>query len=185
LPGAARAPESTGHNRNTEDFAFDTPETSRRGAPSLLALIGFVGLCLLVGAAGGAVTSESVRTWYLTLDRPPGVPPNWMFPVVWTTLYIMIGTAAWLVWRQAGHHRALRLWGWQLLLNAVWTPAFFGLHSPALGLAIILPLLVLIVLTVRAFLPLDRRAALLLLPYGLWCVYATYLNAGFLWLNPG
>jgi tryptophan-rich sensory protein len=153
--------------------------------PSLLALIGFVGLCLLVGAAGGAVTAESVRTWYLTLERPPGVPPNWVFPVVWTTLYVMIGIAGWLIWRQPGHERAVRLWGWQLLLNAIWTPAFFGLRSPALGLAIILPLLLLIGLTIRAFLPLDRRAALLLLPYGLWCVYATYLNAGFLWLNPG
>lgn len=147
--------------------------------------MGFVGLCLLVGAAGGSVTASSVRGWYLTLARPPGVPPNWVFPVVWTTLYIMVGTSAWLAWRQPGHQRALRLWGWQLLLNAFWTPAFFGLQSPALALAIILPLLGLIVLTVRAFWTLDRRASLLLLPYGLWCGYATYLNGGFLWLNRG
>ncbi len=111
------------------------------------------------------------------------MPPNWAFPVVWTTLYVMIGTAAWLVWRQPLHRRALRLWGWQLLLNAIWTPAFFGLQSPILGLVVILPLLVLIALTIRAFFRLSTLAAWLLVPYGLWTVYATYLNAGFWWLN--
>ena len=153
--------------------------------PSLLALVGFVGLCLLVGAAGGSLTSSSIRGWYLTLDRPPGVPPNWVFPVVWTTLYVMIGTAAWLVWRQPLHRQALRLWGWQLLLNAAWTPAFFGLRSTVLGLVVIVPLLVLIGLTIRAFRRLSPLAALLMVPYALWTLYATYLNAGFWWLNRG
>jgi len=153
--------------------------------PSLLALVGFVGLCLLVGAAGGSLTSSSIRGWYLTLDRPPGVPPNWVFPVVWTTLYVMIGTAAWLVWRQPLHRQALRLWGWQLLLNAAWTPAFFGLRSTVLGLVVIVPLLALIGLTIRAFRRLSPLAALLMVPYALWTLYATYLNAGFWWLNRG
>lgn len=153
--------------------------------PSLLALVGFVGLCLLVGAAGGSLTSSSIRGWYLTLDRPPGVPPNWVFPVVWTTLYVMIGAAAWLVWRQPLHRQALRLWGWQLLLNAAWTPAFFGLRSTVLGLVVIVPLLALIGLTIRAFRRLSPLAALLMVPYALWTLYATYLNAGFWWLNRG
>ena len=149
-----------------------------------MALIGFVGLCLLVGASGGAITADSARGWYLTLARPPGVPPNAAFPVVWSLLYVMMGVAAWLAWRQPGHRRALRLWGWQLLANALWTPAFFGLHSPALGLAVLGVLLPLIVLTIGGFLPLDRRAAALMLPYLLWTLYATYLTAGFWWLNP-
>lgn len=117
------------------------------------------------------------------------MPPNWVFPVVWTTLYVLIGIAAWLAWRQPladpeRRGRALRLWGWQLLANALWTPAFFGLRSPALGLLVLAALLPLIALTLRAFLALDRRAALLMLPYLLWSLYATYLNAGFWWLNP-
>ncbi len=167
-----------------EDGAFEHPEPTPRGLPSLLALVGFIGLCLLVGAAGSTLTADSVRGWYLTLTRPPGVPPNWAFPVVWTTLYVMMGTAAWLAWRRPGHRPALLLWGWQLLANALWTPAFFGLQSPPLGLLVLGALLPLIGLTIRAFLPLDRRAALLMLPYLLWSLYATYLNLGFWWLNP-
>lgn len=150
----------------------------------MLALIGFVGLCLLLGAAAGAVTSSSINNWYLTLTRPPGTPANWVFGPVWTTLYVMMGVAAWLVWRSLGHQRALLLWGWQLLVNAAWTPAFFGLHSPACGLLVLIPLLVLICLTIRAFHRIRPIAALLMLPYFLWTCYAAYLNAGFWWLNP-
>lgn len=142
----------------------------------------------MVGAAGAGVTADSVRGWYLTLNRPPGVPPNAVFPVVWTTLYVMMGCAAWLAWRKfphrTSHRTALRLWGWQLLANALWSPVFFGLHSPALGLVVLAIMLPLIALSIRALWRLDRRAGLLMLPYLLWSLYATYLNAGFWWLNP-
>lgn len=155
-----------------------------------LALIGFLGLCLLVGVADAAITETSVHSWYPALVAPPGKPPNWVFPVVWTTLYVMMAVAAWLVWRHAGvarrrHYQALRLWGWQLLVNALWTPAFFGLHNPGLALGVILALLVLLGLTIRVFLRVDRLAAALLAPYFLWVCYATWLNAGFWWLNSG
>ena len=150
----------------------------------ILALVGFIGLPLLVGLAGSSFTTAAIRDWYPSLLPPPGRPPNWLFAPVWTALYIAIGVAAWRVWRQPlPNRRPLRLWGWQLLLNALWTPVFFGLHSPALGLLVILPLLVMIVLTMRAFAPLDRPAAWLLAPYLAWTCYATYLNAGFWWLN--
>ena len=151
-----------------------------------MALIGFIGLPLLVGAASGSLTAAAVRDWYPSLIAPFGKPPNWVFAPVWTTLYIAMGLAAWRVWRHAGalgQRHALQLWGWQLLVNAAWTPAFFGLHSPGLGMMVIVPMLVLIVFTVRAFAPIDRTAAWLLLPYFLWTGYATYLNAGFWWLN--
>jgi benzodiazapine receptor len=158
-------------------------------APSgqFVPLIGFVGLCLLVALAESAVTIPSMHGWYLSLTRPPGTPPGWLFGPVWTTLYVMIGAAAWLVWRRTGGRQrgALRLWGWQLLANAAWSPAFFGLHSPALGLFILGPLLVLIGLTIRAFWRIEQVAAALMVPYALWTCYATFLNAGFLWLNPG
>ena len=106
-----------------------------------------------------------------------------VFMPVWTVLYVMIGTAAWLVWRRLGSGRPLRLWGWQLAANALWAPAFFGLHQPALALAVMVVLLVLIGFTVRAFRRVHRLAAALMLPYGAWCLYAAYLNAGFLLLN--
>ena len=150
----------------------------------MLALVGFIGLCLLVGAADGSVVAGASRGWYLSLNRPPGMPPNWVFATVWTGLYAMIGLAAWLAWRRTAGTRALRLWGWQLAANAFWTPAFFALHSPPLAFAVCLVLLGLIVLTMRAFLSLRPAAAWLMAPYLAWTGYATYLTAGFWWLNP-
>jgi translocator protein len=146
--------------------------------------VGFVGLCLLVGAADGAIVAGPARGWYLSLTRPPGTPPDWLFGPVWTVLYVMIGVAGWFVWRRSTATRPLRLWGWQLAANALWAPAFFAMHSPPLAFAVNLVLLVLIALTARAFLRVRRLAALLLVPYFAWAGYATYLTAGFWWLNP-
>lgn len=123
--------------------------------------------------------------WYLSLTAPPGTPPSWLFAPIWTVLYLLMGVAAWLVWCQPGHRRALLLWGWQLLLNAIWNPVFFGLHAPGAALAIILALVMLLGVTIVAFARVSRPAALLLLPYFAWACYASYLNAGFWWLNPG
>jgi translocator protein len=150
----------------------------------VLALVGFVGLCFLVAAVDGSIVTGLPRAWYLSLARPPGTPPNWMFGAVWTGLYTLVGVAGWLVWRRGTTTRPLRLWGWQLAANACWTPAFFGLHSPRLALAVILVLLVLIVLTMHAFWKVRRLAAWLMAPYLAWTGYATYLNVGFWWLNP-
>lgn len=98
-----------------------------------------------------------------------------------------MGVAAWRVWRRpaVGQRTALRLWGWQLLANFLWTPAFFGLHSLGFAMAVILVMLLLIGRTIAAFAAQDRLAASLMVPYAAWSCYATYLNAGFLWLNPG
>ena len=94
---------------------------------------------------------RAIHTWYTTLRAPPGTPPNWLFAPVWTALYIMVGTAGWLVWKRIGAARAVRLWGWQLAANALWAPAFFGLHSPALAMLVMTALLVLVALTIRLF----------------------------------
>ena len=146
--------------------------------------MGFIGLCLLVAAVDGSMTARAIHQWYLTLHAPAGTPPNWVFAPVWTALYVMIGIAAWLVWRRLGAAPSLRLWGWQLAANALWAPAFFGLHSPALAMGVIVVLLLLVALTIRSFRRIHRIAAFLMVPYGVWCLYAAYLNAGFLILNP-
>ncbi len=142
-----------------------------------------MGLCVLVGAADSALTASGVRGWYLSLIRPPGTPPNWAFGPVWMTLYVMIGVAGWLVWRRAGAGHALRLWGWQLAVNALWNPAFFGLHNIVLALAIIAVMIALTVLTIRAFARVERGAAWLMAPYLAWSCFAAYLNVGFWLLN--
>lgn len=146
-------------------------------------MLGFLGLCLLVGVSDAAVTQTSVRTWYVALHRPPGTPPNWVFGPVWSLLYAGMAVAAWLVWRRIGASRPLRLWGWQLIVNALWTPAFFGLRNPALGLGVIVLLVVLVAATARVFWRVRRTAGWLMLPYLAWGCYAAYLNAGFWWLN--
>lgn len=156
----------------------------------MLALVGFVGLCLLVGASNAAITAGGVRPWYAGLAKPPGTPPNWLFAPVWTTLYILLGVAAWLVWRRidVGADRkraALRAWGWALAANALWSPAFFGLHMPGLSMAMLAAMLATTGVTLHRFRPLQPLAAALTLPYAGWSAYAAYLNAGFWWLNRG
>lgn len=175
VPGVPPSPP-----RNDPSGANVGPPTR---AASVLMLVGLVGLCLLAGAVGGTVTAQNLNPWYQSLIRPPGVPPNWVFGPVWAALYILIGIAAWLVWRRAGRSRALRLWGWQLGVNALWPPVFFGLHALGMGLAVIVVMLGLIALTIRIFARISRPAAWLMLPYAVWVGYATYLNIGFWWLN--
>lgn len=176
-------------NLNREGRVFLKSENPERGPSGASAhwpaLVGFIGLCLLVGAADAAVTQSATRAWYLSLAAPPGTPPTWLFAPVWTVLYVLMGTAAWLVWRRPGHRRPLLLWGWQLLANAAWNPVFFGLHATGPALALILALVVLVGLTTAAFARRRRAAGVLLFPYLLWTCYAAYLNAGFWWLNPG
>ncbi len=166
---------------------FQRPERPSRipGPHPSLALLGFLALCLLVGLSAGAVTATSVHGWFRGLVRPPGAPPDWVFGPVWSTLYVLMAVAAWRVWRRGGpgEQTALQLWGWQLGVNALWTPAFFGLRSTLGGVVVILPLVVLVVLTTRRFWRLDRTAGLLLAPYVAWTSYAAYLSLGFFVLN--
>lgn len=126
------------------------------------------------------LTAPQIETWYAVLEKPAFNPPSWVFGPVWTTLYTLMGIAAWLVW-QAGFDRravkvALALFIVQFALNLAWTPAFFGLESPLLGLAVIVPLWVAIVATILGFSRIDRRAAALLVPYLAWVSFATVLN---------
>jgi translocator protein len=145
-----------------------------------LALVGFVVLCLAVGGGAGYLTSQSVLVWFPTLVKPWFNPPPWLFAPVWTTLYIMMAVAAWLVWLRKG---SLSLFYVQLALNFAWSFLFFGLHSPALALIDIIALWVAILLTIVSFRKTDTRAGWLLVPYLAWVSFASVLNASIWWLN--
>ncbi len=161
-----------------------------------MVLLGFVGLCLLVAVADAVMTEPGMRSWYPALRHPLGTPPGWVFPVVWIPLYVAMAVAAWRVWRwnapdprttsdgPALRRRGLQLWGWQLAVNACWTPVFFGLHRPVAALGLIVALGLLVALALRDFRRTDRIAALLMAPYLAWVCYAAWLNAGIAWLNP-
>ncbi|MFH5798884.1 TspO/MBR family protein [Haladaptatus sp. CMAA 1911] len=149
------------------------PSFSLRDVPALLVSIV---VCELAGIVPSFLTANDVATWYTTLQKPGFTPPSWVFGPVWTTLYLLMGVALYLVWRRGDNRFALAIFAVQLVLNAGWTLVFFGMRWPAGGLAVILALLVAIVATMVAFARIDRRAALLLVPYLCWVGFATLLN---------
>jgi tryptophan-rich sensory protein len=145
---------------------------------SLLALAGWI---LLAGAAGaiGSVASVRSASFYLGLERPAWAPPSWIFGPVWTTLYVLMGVAAWLVWRERGRvpvRGALTLFVVQLAFNALWTWLFFVWRQGGLAFAEILLLAALVAATAAAFRRVRRLAGALLLPYLGWVLFATALT---------
>lgn len=146
-----------------------------------LPLIGAV-VCLALGIASGMSTVSGGGSWYESLKRPPGTPPSWVFGPVWSVLYVMMGVAAGrLLHRQ--QNRALGAFTIQFICNLLWTPVFFGLHLPGVALGVIGVMWFGILATIGLSWKPDRWAAVLLMPYLGWVSYATYLNAGFFWLN--
>ncbi len=157
--------------------------TSRWSRPrSLLALLGFLA-AVAVAAGLGGVAAGSAGSQYQRLDQPPFAPPSWLFGPVWTVLYVLVAVAAWLVWRREGWGLALGAWVVQLVLNAAWTPLFFGAGLYGVALVEIVLLLVAVVATTVLFAPRSRPAALLMAPYLAWVAFASLLNASIWWLN--
>ena len=148
-----------------------------------LALAGFVVLCLAVGWLGGWATAQSVAEWYPTLAKPSWTPPPWLFAPVWTVLYILMGVAAWLVWKAGNAKGAMLLFGAQLLLNLAWSFLFFGARSPGLALIDIAALWLAIAAMIFAYAFRSRLAAYLTVPYLAWVSFAMALNAAVFMLN--
>jgi tryptophan-rich sensory protein len=145
-----------------------------------LRLIGCIALCQAAGIVGGIFTAQSVRTWYVTLQKPSFAPPNWVFGPAWITLYTLMGIALYLVWQKTDEANVPRavfiVFGIQLVLNALWSYVFFGLRSPLLGFIEITLLWAAIVATIILFWRISSTAALLLTPYLLWVTFAAALN---------
>ncbi len=139
------------------------------------------------GGLGAVAVAANVRTWYQAIKKPSWNPPSWLFGPVWTVLYLMMGIASWLVWRERARdpeaQEALKLYGIQLGLNAIWTPLFFGFHQIGLAAAEIAVLWVAILATIARFYRIRPAAGLLLVPYHLWTTFAAILNATIWRLN--
>jgi benzodiazapine receptor len=150
-----------------------------RGRVSRSDLLVAAGMVVGTNALGAspAVVVGADTTW---VDRPWFFPPTVVFPVVWTLLVTLLGVALFLVWRRGTEHRVVRValaaFAAQFVLNIAWTPAFFGLRRPDLGLAVVVALWLAVAATVAAFDRVDRRAAALLLPYLGWVSFAAVLN---------
>jgi len=134
-------------------------------------------------SAGFAGSQFSPGEWYQNLEKPSFNPPGWVFGPVWTILYIAMGIAAWLVWKERGFSPVLYIFLGQLVLNALWSYLFFGANRPDLAFFEILLLWVLILLTMLLFWKVRTAAGILLLPYLLWVTFASVLNFALWRLN--
>ena len=139
-----------------------------------------IGICIIIGFISGFATQSSVNDWYSGLNKPDFNPPNWVFAPVWTLLYIMMGIAAGLIWAKGFYHlwvkTALYHFGFQLLLNALWSIVFFGMREPFWGMIVIGCLFVMLIITIRWFNIVSKLASYLMVPYLLWVAFATVLN---------
>lgn len=134
----------------------------------------FLGLVFLASLTGALFKPGP---WYDQLTKPAWTPPNWLFPVVWGLLYVLMAYAAWRVWDVAGLVPALGLWGVQLVLNAAWSAIFFGLRRPGLALIEVAGLWLAVAATLVAFMDIDLIAGLVMAPYLTWVTIASVLNA--------
>jgi translocator protein len=121
--------------------------------------------------------------WYASLQKPFFNPPAWLFGPVWTTLYVLIGIAGARIWMRAPKSAAMQLWFAQLAVNVLWSPAFFGLQNPELGLVVIAGMLITIIGFMIKARPVDRVSTLLFIPYLAWVAFAGLLNLSIAWLN--
>lgn len=155
---------------------------------NLWKLVVAVAVVELIGNLGAIFTLPAISTWYASLAKPSFTPPSWLFGPAWIVLYALIGIALYLVWeRGAGKPKfrnAMLAFGAQLVLNVMWSFAFFGLHSPAYGVIVIVALWIAILAAVITFYRISRAAAYALVPYLIWVTFAAILNMFVFLMNP-
>lgn len=139
----------------------------------------------LVGAFSALFAGGSFSAFYQSLEQPPLAPPGWLFPVVWSILYVLMGVSAYLISgsNKAGRKTALVLYGLQLFANFLWTPVFFGLKSLKGAAAVVIVMLILIIAMMISFYRINKTAVYLNIPYLLWTAFAAYLTIGVLVLQ--
>lgn len=144
-----------------------------------------VGIPLAVGGLSSLIAGGMGD--YKNLIQPPLSPPGWVFPVVWSILYLLMGYASYRILTadapETEKKTALLFYGGQLLLNFLWSPVFFGLHWYLVAFFLLVGMWTLIYLTMKKFTPIDELSSDLLLPYILWVTFAGYLNLGVYLLN--
>ena len=153
-----------------------------------IGLVVFIVVCLGIGGLGAIATTPEIAGWYKTLAKPAWNPPDSVFGPVWTTLFILMGIAAWLVWQRNGFKGAampLSLFATQLVLNVAWSWIFFNLHQPGWAFVEIIVLWLAILGTTVAFFRCSKLAGALLVPYLVWVSFASVLNFTIWRMNMG
>jgi benzodiazapine receptor len=141
----------------------------------------FLAACAAAGMTGGLFPPGQ---WYRGLTKPSWTPPDWLFPVAWSVLYLCMAGAGARIAMAEGNGIAMAFWSLQIALNALWTPVFFGLRRIKLGLYVLVALWLSVAGSIVAFAQVDSFAALLFVPYILWVTIAGALNASVWRLNP-
>lgn len=145
-----------------------------------------IALPFIAGGIGSYFTYPAIDSWYRTLEKPSFSPPDFLFGPVWTILYILMGISFYLVWSSARSKKrewAMKLFIFQLVLNASWSIVFFGLQNPLIGLINIVALWFGIILTIHIFSHISKSASYLLYPYIVWVTFAAVLNLAIVILN--
>ena len=132
---------------------------------------------------GGYITSVFKEPWYSEIIQPSFNPPSWVFPPVWSTLYVMMSIAIWRVWTVFFNSRILKLYFFHLFFNCIWSIIFFGFHQIGLAFINIIVILFFIIILMREYLKVDKLSFYLMIPYFLWSSFALVLNASILFLN--
>ncbi len=152
-----------------------------------LKLIIAIAVCELAGIIGSVFTFSEIPNWYAGLIKPAVNPPSWIFGPVWTTLYALMGIAAFLIWKKgwdrADVRKALYAFGFQLVLNSLWSIVFFGMHQAGWAFVNLVAMWLAIAWTMALFYKISKPAMWLLLPYILWVSFAGYLNYSIWILN--
>jgi tryptophan-rich sensory protein len=141
----------------------------------------FLASCFAAGATGALFEPGK---WYESLAKPSWTPPDWLFPVAWSVLYLCIAAAASRVAPLEGSHYAMAFFALQIALNTLWTPVFFGLKRMGAGMVVLVGLWIAVAATLGLFWSLDRIAGLLFVPYLVWVTVAGALNYAVWRLNP-
>lgn len=151
-----------------------------------LSLIIWIVALIAIGGIIGSLTKTEISTWYSALSRSTLTPPNYVFPVAWTTLYGIIGACGWLIWRPQAFHKLSiikTLYVTQLILNWSWTPLFFHYHLTGLSLIVLVAIDILVATIIWLSYRKIRLVSVLMMPYLLWILFATYLNFYIWWCN--
>lgn len=141
----------------------------------------FIVAVIMIGGLIGILNAPGA--WYAALNKPSFNPPDIIFGPVWITLYFFIAIAGAQTFIADRNSRRMKIWYTQMLLNFAWTPVFFGLHSPILGLVVIVPLLIAILAFIRESWRVDRVSAIFFIAYAAWVAFATLLNLSIVVLN--
>jgi len=148
-----------------------------------LSLLLFLAITFAASAIGGYTTATFKEPWYSQIILPSFNPPSWVFGPIWTTLYIFMSLAIWIVWNKTNDNKIIKIYFLHVFFNALWSIIFFGFHKIGLALIDLLIILFFIILLMKIYFKISKFSFYLMVPYFFWSAYAFLLNLSIFFLN--